>query len=320
LKVLPLNSQIKNSPSWLTFSQREKSLFYSEQWQAIYADRDLRICVILNNNEDVIGVFQYLVFEKLIFKMAITPPFCPSIGLHYINPGESVVGRNSFTKELLTAVAAYFAEQGHDLVDLALPAEIQDTQPFTWKGMRSVLRYSYWIDLKQTEEELWKKLSGEKRKSVTKAEKDALIIERSEDFPVIADLIVASLERNKALKNEELIRRIISDSMKDQVIAFTARHGGELLAATFCVKDTDKVIYLFGGTAATNRHHGAGVACMWRSILFAKQSGAHVFDFEGSMQPGIEKYFREFGGDLISYAAIEKSGLLLSLLMKLRKR
>lgn len=59
---------------------------------------------------------------------------------------------------------------------------------------------------------------------------------------------------------------------------------------------------------------------MWRSILFAKQTGAQVFDFEGSMQPGIEKYFREFGGDLIPYAAVEKSGLLLSLLMKLRKR
>ena len=45
-----------------------------------------------------------------------------------------------------------------------------------------------------------------------------------------------------------------------------------------------------------------------------------IFDFEGSMQPGIEKYFREFGGDLVPYAAIEKSSFLMTLLKAIKKK
>lgn len=319
MKVVALNNDLKNSQPWQKFCQ-QAGLFYSEKWQEVYKGRDFRICALLNNNNEIIGAFQYLEFKKVFFRMAITPPFCPSIGLQFNNPGESIVGRNSFTKDLLTAVADYFKTQGHHLVDLALPADIQDTQPFTWKAMRSVFRYSYWIDLRQSEEELWKKLSGEKRKSIGKAEKDGLEITLTEDFKAVADLIISSLRRNKALSNEDLIRKIISPALKEHAIAFVAKKEGQLMAATFCLRDRDRVIYLFGGTNSEYRHHGAGVSCMWQSIGYAKANGASIFDFEGSMQPGIEKYFREFGGDLVPYAAIEKSSFLMTLLKAIKKK
>lgn len=319
MRIQVLNNDPKWQTVWKVFRDKDAGLFFSEAWQQIYEGRDLRICLLLNKNEELIGAFQYLHFKKGFFKMAITPPFCPSIGLSYHNPGESVVGRNSFTKELLTVIADYFRTEKLQLIDLALPAHIVDTQPFTWKTMRAVLRYSYLLNLQQTEEELWNKLAGEKRKSISKAIKDELVIERSEDFSIIANFIVESLRRNKALKNEDLIRKIISSRLAQHAISFTAKLNGELLAASFCVRDGNKVIYLFGGTSLQTRHHGAAVSCMWKSILLAKQTGAQIFDFEGSMQPGIEKYFREFGGDLISYPAIEKRSLILQTLMHFKK-
>ena len=320
MKIIPLNTKEDLQISWKLFQEAHSGLFFSADWQQIYEGKDLRVCLILNNNADIIGAFQYLQFKKGLFKLAITPPFCPSIGLHYINPAESVVGRHSFTKDLLTAVAAYFSEQKLHFLDLALSSFITDTQPFTWNHMKAALRYSYWINLEQTEEELWAKLASEKRKSISKAIKDGLVIEQTEDFAMVANLIVDSLNRAGALNNEALIRKIIAPAMRKHALVFTAKQNGDLMAATFCVRDGQKVIYLFGGTTAENRHHGAAVSCMWQTILLAKKQGADLFDFEGSMQPGIEKYFREFGGDLISYAAIEKRHPFLDILMRLRKK
>jgi hypothetical protein len=45
---------------------------------------------------------------------------------------------------------------------------------------------------------------------------------------------------------------------------------------------------------------------MWSAIKVAKSKGVKTFDFEGSMIPGVEKFFRGFGGELTTYFAIQK--------------
>ena len=42
-----------------------------------------------------------------------------------------------------------------------------------------------------------------------------------------------------------------------------------------------------------------GVAsCLWEAIRWARGIGLEVFDFEGSSVPGVERFFRRFGGNL----------------------
>ena len=79
-------------------------------------------------------------------------------------------------------------------------------------------------------------------------------------------------------------------------------------------------MYLFGGFDSENKHHGAGVSCMWQSILKAKDLNLQYFDFEGSMNETIERYFREFGGDMIQYACVEKINPILKTMLTLTKR
>jgi hypothetical protein len=55
---------------------------------------------------------------------------------------------------------------------------------------------------------------------------------------------------------------------------------------------------------------------MWKSILHARQLGLRTFDFEGSMIPEVERYFREFGGKLIPYYEISKAKFPVNLLMR----
>jgi hypothetical protein len=76
--------------------------------------------------------------------------------------------------------------------------------------------------------------------------------------------------------------------------------------------------YLFGGYDSSQKHHGAGVSCMWNSILKAKELGLGIFDFEGSMLPEVEKYFREFGGTLKPYYSASKTSAVMNVILKLK--
>lgn len=58
---------------------------------------------------------------------------------------------------------------------------------------------------------------------------------------------------------------------------------------------------------ATSGDHLAGAFCLWNIISETKKIGCKEFDFLGSSVPDIEKYFRGFGPELISYTRIMRN-------------
>jgi hypothetical protein len=303
------------------FVGKHQLLFSSEEWLKNYQKEHIFQCAILNNNNEVIGCFIYFQFNKSLFKFVISPPFSPHISLFYVNPSESVVGKNSFTKEILTEVAGYFNSLKLSHIDIHLPYNIIDTQAFVWKGFTSNNKYSYLLDLTKSQDELWGNLSSEKRKSIGKASKDELLVQETTDFKLVYSLIIKSLDRNGLAKNTDVIKNILfSFANTTNAFAFIAYQNNQAIGATFCVISNKTAVYLFGGFDSKNKHHGAGVSCMWQSILKAKQLNLSYFDFEGSMNPNIERYFREFGGTLSPYCRLQKTTALMKLLFLFKNR
>ena len=66
----------------------------------------------------------------------------------------------------------------------------------------------------------------------------------------------------------------------------------------------NKAYYVFGGVKREEKNNSLGPAALFNAILFAKQNDRTVFDFEGSMIPEIERYFRQFGGELVAQYSI----------------
>jgi hypothetical protein len=320
LKIEIVNKQSAVYSKLQTFIAKHNLLFHQPEWISCYPQDSLHQCAILNNNDDVVGCFIYYLFKKATFKFVITPPFSPDMALFYINPAESVVGKNSFDKDLVTELASWFDKLYIPYINLNLPNEVVDTQPFIWKKYVSRNRYSYLIDLSKNKEELLNNLSSEKRKSLNKAVKDNLQVEESTDYKLVYSLIIKSLERNDKAKNIAILKHILcSFASTKNAFAFVALQEGKPIGATFCLIDRYKAIYLLGGFDSTNKHHGAGVSCMWQSILKAKDLGLAYFDFEGSMNVSIERYFREFGGRLTPYFCVEKIKPGLKLLLAIKK-
>jgi hypothetical protein len=84
---------------------------------------------------------------------------------------------------------------------------------------------------------------------------------------------------------------------------------GELLSAVFLVWDRHRSYYLLGGFREDEEKakiaRVATTYCLWTAMNFTRETlGLKVFDLEGSMIPGVELFFRKFGGDLTPFYVI----------------
>jgi len=319
LKIEIIHKNASRYEALQMFAKKHKLTFHKAAWLANFDEKKINQCAILNNNNDVIGCFLYYKFRKMGFDFLITPPYTPSIELFYLNPSESVVSKTTFDKDVMQLIADYFDSLKASYKSLYLPNTVIDIQPLLWKGFKSGVRYTYQISLLLSEEVLLANLSSEKRKSINRAAKDALEIKQTDDFVQVEKLVMKSLSRQSVDKNIAIVQNIFQHfSESEHCVAFLAFNQGRPSGASVFVVDKDRAVYLFGGFDDANKHHGAGVSCMWHSILKAKQMGLQIFDFEGSMIPGIERYYREFGGNLTPYFKIEKAGLVIKSLMNLK--
>jgi lipid II:glycine glycyltransferase (peptidoglycan interpeptide bridge formation enzyme) len=293
----------------------ELPLFSQMKWLQLF-DKRLRILSITNDDKQMIGFLYGLEGKKMRFNYFINTPFTPHCGLVYKTNSSNVSNTNTYNKKIIKVVADYMTEKNISLIQFAMPHSIVDMQPFIWKNYLVKTKYTYRLALANSEEYLFNNLSSEKRKSIRKAELDQIKIERVTNINSIAGILKNTLIKNNVKFDPKLFEKILLEfASHDNCIAFAAYNTNNILiAATFCLHDANTCYYLFGGIDEQNKHHGAGVKCMWASILLAKQLKIHTFDFEGSMLIDVEKYFREFGGTLTPYYEVKYQTKLLKLI------
>jgi hypothetical protein len=302
---------IKDWPAYETLASRYGSVFNSLDWLSIHGEA-VRIYGIFDNGHSLIGAFHVFVYHKLLFKFMINPPATPHMGLFYINPASNNSSSNSFHKELHTFLADFLLAEKSALVDINLPPEIIDTQAFIWKGFQIRPKYTYLIDLQKSTDEIWEQFSSQRRKSIRKALADKMEVKCCTDNNEIKMLTEKTFDRQEKKLPAGLLDKILFAFAKpENSFGYLCSQDKKASAGNFCIHDATTAYYILGGYDASNKHHGAGALAMWESIQHAKKLGLKTFNFNGSMLPKIEEYFREFGAELKPYYNIQKfKGLL----------
>ncbi len=282
------------------------TVFHQKEFLNIYLPY-LHIVGIFNNNNDLIGLFYYFKKSKFGLHYIIPPPFQPYNGLTVLLSAQKEESKNTFLKNVQELIIQYF--ERHEKVSyirFALPPDIQDTQVFQWAHWSVKVNYTYQLNLDFSETQLFENLSSEKRKSIRKAENDNIQVVQEKNYSILKHLVLKTFQRQNKKINEIYLDKILNSFANDtNSFCFVAYHEKDPIAATFCVYDHSSAYYLFGGYDDIKKHHGAGVLCMWKSILKSKALGLKTFDFEGSMIPAVERYFREFGGKQVPYYVCE---------------
>ncbi|MBI5102983.1 MAG: GNAT family N-acetyltransferase [Nitrospirae bacterium] len=310
----------EREPQYDEMALQYGTIFCTTQWANLFAGRIKRYGIYDKGGSLAGGFYTYLE-KKFGFSVYRNPPFTPSVGFFARIGSSNPAAVIDEWKKILSVTADFIEGESFTLVMCSFDAKIIDMQPFIWKGFKVSPRYTYILDLSITNDDMWKRLSHERRKNIVKGAKDGLVVKIIHDFTIIKDLVLKTYSRQSKEANEFYLNKILFEFADDSnSISFATFQGGQPIACSFCVYDRSTAYYIIGGYDSQQKHHGAGALSMWAAINYAKEAGLRYFDFEGSMSPQIERYFRGFGGQLTPYYQIAKTSLPLELLLKFYRR
>jgi hypothetical protein len=180
--------------------------------------------------------------------------------------------------------------------------------PFYWKGFTQQTKYTYRINLYENSiDSIYKRFHSNLRNDIINAEKNNVIIESNIDINQFYDIINKTYLRqgSKAPFSLQKIHHFISQIDSHECIKlFGAKNNlGELMAVCCLVYDKTSSYLILNGIDIEKQIRGANALLIFESIKFF-HGKCKYFDFEGSMLPGVEQFYRRFGGELTSYYRI----------------
>lgn len=97
----------------------------------------------------------------------------------------------------------------------------------------------------------------------------------------------------------KLLVRLAEEPGAEQAFVLDAS-GRPVAGGMFLTTQPDRLLYAFGG-AERNAHSGlATVLLLVEAMQRAANQGKSYFDFGGSQDPGVDQFYREFGGEKVT--------------------
>jgi lipid II:glycine glycyltransferase (peptidoglycan interpeptide bridge formation enzyme) len=298
MQVVSWNAKLEADFNRLQSESNE--VFSSDSWTSAY-DAKLRRFVILDDSEKVIGGFVAYEGGMRSIKTLVTPPFASHCGLFINAEYASVVKKNSMHKKIMQAIADFLANSNYSYYKLDFPEGISDMQPFVWKKMNVNVKYSYVLDCTVSEEILRNNLDPKLRNVLNKFEKDNWKISHDRKADEAYQIITSTLGANDVKWKDEILKKLLQESCLNYT---SIESPNSVVAVAITANSGNKAYYVFGGVHRDEKNNSLGPAALYNAILFAKQNNKVHFDFEGSMIPEIERYFRQFGGELVAQYSI----------------
>ena len=296
------------------------AIFNTSGWLQMFGD-NIRFYGFYDKGGKLIGGFATYLEKKFGLKIYRNPPFTPFVGPFLNIESQKPVSIMSKWKKALSLMADHLESLPYAVISVSLGRNIVDTQPFRWRKFKVIPGYTYILDLSNSVKNIEMDMSAERRNDISKATRDGLITKLVDDYSIVKSLVLKTFSRQEIVANEYYLNKILFEFANNgNSFATVALKNDSPISASFCVYDNNTAYYLLGGYDSENKHHGAGALAVWEAIKHTKELGLKQFDFEGSMVPQIEAYFREFGGKLTPYYGINKARLPLEILLKFFKR
>ncbi len=158
------------------------------------------------------------------------------------------------------------------------------------------------INLKETEKELWNKISHSGKYSINRSTREGSVVKflkkpsekQTSDF---YKLVVETSKRGRfyidPLKEVLYKAKIYGD---DFHVGYVENGAGELMSVKFFLAYKKSITFITGGTAAKARKGKWGYALLWESILYFKKLGFEYMDLEGVDDSRFPTFTRNWGG------------------------
>ena len=284
-------------------------LFYQPWWLDIMVNHQWDVVVSLDAGSKILAALPYAITKKYGLKFILQPKLTPYLGILYNKP-----------RDLSKLSSIYSFENKHSKILIEqLPKsviyqQLQSNIDFTnWysfynSGYVQSTRYTYILKNIKNHDYIYNGFTNTLKRQIKEGYTD-INIEETQDIWIVFELmknwfkysgIKWGLDKSVL---EKLDIELKNRNMRDILIARNKE--GKVVSGAYIVRDLQKAYLLGLGTDRDLDTSNSTKTILWEAI---KKSSGHVdiFDFEGSMIPGVERIYRSFGGKMTPYFEIKK--------------
>ncbi len=155
-------------------------------------------------------------------------------------------------------------------------------------------KFSFQLDLNQSEEELLKKMHPKTRYNIKVAQKHNVKIAfdySDKAFEIYLKLLSLTTKRQKFYAHSQKYHRLMWKTLRPAGIAhlisavYYDKNKTQTLAAWIVFLFNNKLYYPYGGSSGKYKNLMASNLLMWEAIRFGKRKGATIFDMWGALGP-----------------------------------
>lgn len=242
-------------------------------------------------------------------KKILMPPYIPYYAIDVqINPTLSIARRTSVQRHIYTALAKKLDELNPALIELNFMPFYW--LPFHWAGYEVRPRVTYRLETTPTTpQKIFSQFRDNIQRQIRKSTKENKVKEGSNNTALFA-LNRESYQRKGDyhpfdIEDLNQLFRVLKEDNCGKIIEIHDAND-QVVAAALFAWDAVNLYYLTGGVLKSAKNSGAMAHVLWEGIQLARELGL-TFDFEGSMNKGIEQFFSAFGATPFTYYQVRKS-------------
>ena len=186
---------------------------------------------------------------------------------------------------------------------LKLHYDVHNWLPYRQAGFQQTTRYSYRIMEPGDPDRVWNNFHPKLRNKISHAAQ-VCTVQRIDGAGQVFRLFEQGFRRKgQAAPFKEEWFAGVDEALQQQGVRtayLCSDEQGRPVAGAYIAWDNQSSYLLLTGFDEQANIRGAAALAVWASIQFVAERGL-IYDFEGSMLPGVERFFREFGGELFAY-------------------
>lgn len=304
------NSSIKEQYRLLCENRNDIPMFLQAWWMdAVCLNKEWDV-IIYTKNDKIIASWVFHTVKKYGMSFIIQPQLTQLNGIWIDFPKDlSKNEKISYESKIMEFLISQISEKKFSFLEQSFHYSLTNWLPFYWNGYNQSTRYTYQIEDISNIEKCFSEFHTSKKTHIKKAQKTVSI-----DFNLTGNEFYDHLQNNLMANNKKvsytkklfinLYEACISRNQGGIIAAYD--NEGNLHGALFIVWDHFCSYNLISTINPKFRSSGATSLLFFEAIKMMS-SKTKTFDFEGSMNKGIEKSFREFGAIQIPYFQISKS-------------
>jgi len=272
--------------------------------------------------DQVTGVWPYAVEDKLSISFRRNPRLTPYLGPHIFYPADiKESNKDSYEHEVIEQLMSKLPDA--DIWGLSQYPGIKQAGLFRHYGLKIEVQQTFLLSLEDDEHTIYQNFKEQLRRNIRHSEKNISIKADPSCLPELFDFQRTTLFQKRVTQSYSLadMEKLMQPCIDHNSGAlWVARQSGAVQAMVWNVWDADTSYYFMGAKNPAEDDYRAMSGLLWHAIKEAKKRGNKYFDLEGSMDPGVERFFRNFGGKRELYLILKKDSHWLWRIKKLLRK